>query len=89
MRVPAAFTLGAGGVTPPEVEVPAFFSIELVGISRDGHPHILGFRGVEVRVPAGGRGSATFEGLRSGRYPVTVDGRAGAATIVSGAQAGP
>jgi hypothetical protein len=89
IRVPAAFTFADGGVTPAQVAVPAFLNIELVGLSRDGRPHTLSFRGVEVRVPAGGRGAATVEGLRKGRYPVAIDGRAGAATIVSGAEPGP
>jgi hypothetical protein len=89
MRVPAAFTFGAGGVTPSEVKVPAFFQIELVGISKDGRAHTLGFEGATIDVPAGGRGQRTFTGLKKGTYPVTVDGRAGAASVVSGADAGP
>jgi hypothetical protein len=89
MRVPAAFTFAAGGVTPTEVKVPAFFQIELVGIANDGKAHTLGFQGETIDVPAGGRGQRTFTGLRKGTYPVTIDGRAGAATIVSGAGAGP
>jgi hypothetical protein len=90
IRVPATFTFTrSGDVRPPVVAVPAFFTIDLRGVSRDGEAHEIVFRGTTIEVPAGGRAGARLEGLREGRYPVTVDGRENAVTIVSGAEPGP
>lgn len=89
IRIPARFTFSDSGVSPSEVAIPAFFTIRLVGVSKDGQPHTLQLEGTTVRVPAGGRAAATVEGLKKGRYGVTIDGRDNAATIVSGAKPGP
>jgi hypothetical protein len=89
IRVPATFTFTRKGVTPPVVAVPAFLTIELAGVSKDGKPHTLNFEGTVIEVPAGGRGSARIEGRKAGRYPLAVDGRPNAVTIVSGAEPGP
>jgi hypothetical protein len=89
IRVPATFTFTREGVTPSVVAVPAFLTIELGGVSKDGKPHTLNVEGTVVEVPAGGRASALIEGRKAGRYPVAVDGRANAVTIVSGAEPGP
>lgn len=89
IRIPARFTFSDSGVSPSEVAVPAFFTIRLVGVSKDGRPHTLQLEGTTVRVPAGGRAAGTVEGLKKGRYGVTIDGRENAATIVSGAKPGP
>jgi len=88
-RVPAAFELTIDGPRPLKVELPAFLAIELVGISRDGRDHTITFRDTTLNVPAGGRASARIAGLRPGTYPVDVDGDATAASIVTGAEAGP
>lgn len=87
--VPARLRISGTRVTPPEVAVPAFFTIRVTGVSADGEPHTIAFQGTTVDVPAGRRASFDVEGLRAGRYPVTVDGREGAATIVTGAEPGP
>ncbi len=87
--VPAVFTIAAGGVTPPRVEVPAFFTIRVTGVSQDGQAHTIAFRGKSADVPAGGRASLRVTGLKAGEYPVTIDGDAGAATIAVGAEPGP
>lgn len=90
IRVPATFTFTRdGAVRPPVVAVPAFFQIALRGVSRDGEPHEIVFQGTRIAVPAGGRAGARVEGLKEGRYPVAIDGRENAATIVSGAEPGP
>lgn len=90
IRVPATFTFTrSGAVRPTVVAVPAFFTIALRGVSRDDRPHEIVFRGTTIEVPAGGRASARIEGLEEGRYPVAIDGRENAATIVSGAEPGP
>jgi hypothetical protein len=89
IRVPATFTFTRAGIRPPVVAVPAFLPVELAGVSRDRHPHTLNFQGTVVEVPAGGRASVRLDGLKAGRYPVAVDGRENAVTIVSGAEPGP
>jgi hypothetical protein len=87
--VRATFTFADGGVTPAQVAVPAFFKIRVTGVSQDGKPHTISFQGGHADVPAGGHASFKVEGLKAGRYPVTIDGSSGAATIVSGATGGP
>ena len=89
IRVPATITFREGGIAPSVVAVPEFLTIELSGMSKDGAPHRLNFRGTVVDVPADGRASVRLEGLRAGRYGVEVDGEPGAVTIVSGAEPGP
>jgi hypothetical protein len=90
IRVPARFTFTrSGDVRPTVIAVPAFLAIELTGLSKDGEPHEIVFRGTTIAVPAGGRASARLEGLKDGRHPVAIDGRENAATIVSGAEPGP
>lgn len=90
IRVPVVFTFTrSGGVRPATVAVPAFFAIELGGVSRDGRAHEIAVGSTTVAVPAGGRASARIEGLRAGRHPVTIDGRERAATIVAGVEPGP
>jgi hypothetical protein len=88
--VPAAFTLVGRSVRPEGIEVPAFFTIRLIGAAADGEHHTMVFRGRTLEVPAGKTASADFKGLKAGTYAVTVDGRKGAATVtVSKDAAGP
>ncbi len=89
MVVPATFKIDGNFADPPEVDVPAFFRIRVTGESKDGKQHTIAFQGTSVTVPAGGKASFEVDGLKAGLYPVTVDGRTGAATISTGAQAGP
>jgi len=89
IAVPARLRIDGTTVRPPRVSVPAFLTIRVIGVSADGEPHRVEFQGGAVDVPAGGRASFDVEGLRAGRYPVTIDGREGAATIVTGAEPGP
>jgi len=92
VRVPAAFTVVAGGrLTPPTITVPPFLAVELSLASSDGKPHRLVVRTPTphtLRVAAGGRAAIRIPGLRAGRYPVLLDGhRAGA--LVAGGEVGP
>lgn len=89
MAVPARLRIDGTSVRPKRVSVPAFFTIRVIGVSADGEPHRVEFQGGAVDVPAGGRASFDVEGLRDGSYPVTIDGREGAATIVTGVEPGP
>jgi hypothetical protein len=87
--VPATFKINSNFVDPPDVSVPAFFTIRVTGQSGDGKAHTISFQGTSVKVPPGGKASFDVEGLRAGIYPVTIDGRPGAATITTGQDAGP
>jgi hypothetical protein len=87
--VPATFKINGNSVDPPDVSVPAFFTIRVTGQSTDGKAHTIGFQGTSVKVPPDGKASFDVEGLRAGIYPVTIDGRPGAATITTGQDAGP
>jgi hypothetical protein len=91
-RVPAVFSVSKGVVTPAEVKVPAYLSIELTGISKDGAAHtIVLSAGADygVAIPAGGRAKKTLPGLRPGTYTVTLDGVQTAARLKVGGDAGP
>jgi hypothetical protein len=89
MVAPATFQIEDDFADPPDVSVPAFFTIRVTGVSADGKVHTIGFQGQSAKVPAGGKASFDVEGLKAGVYPVTIDGRTGAATITAGAQPGP
>jgi hypothetical protein len=89
IRVPASFTLRAGKLSPSTVAVPAFLRIELVVANKDTGGHTVRVQDTRLRVPGGDTASAVIEeGLRKGRFPVTVDGRR-AGAIRSGAEGGP
>jgi hypothetical protein len=91
-RVPAVFSAGKGVVTPAEVKVPAYLSIELTGISKDGAAHtIVLSAGADygVAIPAGGRAQKTLPGLRPGTYTVILDGVQTAARLKVGGEPGP
>jgi hypothetical protein len=87
--VPATFQIEDDFADPADVAVPAFFTIRVTGVSADGKVHTIGFQGQSAKVPAGGKASFDVEGLKAGVYPVTIDGRAGGATITAGEQPGP
>ena len=92
-RVPAVFKVAGTAVTPEEVEVPAFLSIELTGASDDGAAHTLtlsvGKAHHTLAIPAGGRASKIVSGLKEGEYAITVDGRRSAARLKVGGEPGP
>jgi hypothetical protein len=91
-RVPATFSVSNGVVTPAEVKVPAYLSIELEGISKDGAAHTLVLSaGADygLNIPAGGRTKKTLPGLRPGTYTVVLDGVQTAARLKVGGQPGP
>lgn len=92
VRVPAAFVVTASGrLTPPTITVPPFLAVELSLQANDGRPHTLVLQTTPPRTlqaAAGKRAAVRIPGLRSGRYPVTLDGdRAGA--LVAGGEVGP
>jgi len=70
-------------IDPPDTSVPAFFTVRLNVSSGDGRSHTIGFRGKRATVPEHGSVQLTVEGMKAGLYPLTVDGRAGAATITA------
>jgi hypothetical protein len=87
--VPATFKINGNFVDPPDVSVPAFFTIRVTGQSGDGKAHTISFQGSSAKIPEGGKASFDVEGLRAGIYPVNIDGRPGAATITTGQDPGP
>lgn len=90
IRVPATFRLAGARVTPASVAVPSFLRVEVALTATDGAAHRLRVDGRTLRLAAGARrATLLLDGLKPGRYPVTVDGRPGAAAIVSGAEPGP
>jgi hypothetical protein len=89
VRVPAQFTVKPGGVEPPAVSVPAFFTIQLTVRNATGSPVVARLAGAEpLTVAPGGTGRAVIVGRRKGRY--TLDfGEGRSAELVIGAQPGP
>lgn len=92
VRVPASFTVTAGGrLRPPTITVPPFLAVELSLAAQDGRSHTLVLQTAPphtLHVAAGGRAAVRIAGLRAGRYPVMLDGvRAGA--LLAGGEVGP
>jgi hypothetical protein len=88
IRVPAVFTIQSGQLGPPSIAIPAFLRIAFTVRNGDGKAYVVAFRGHRLHVAPHGRSSVLMNGLRKGRYPVTVDGRA-AGAVVTGAHPGP
>ena len=92
VRVPATFTVVAGGrLTPPTITVPPFLAVELSLVAQDGGPHTLVLQTTpphRLRVAAGSSAAVRIAGLRAGRYAVTLDGRR-AGALVAGGEVGP
>lgn len=92
VRVPATFTVTAGGrLRPPTITVPPFLAVEVSLASDDGRPHTLVLQTPTphtLDVAAGERAAVRIPGLRAGRYPVTLDGRR-AGALVAGGEVGP
>jgi hypothetical protein len=90
IRVPAAFAIRGGALTPPQVTVPPRLAVEL-SVSSDEQPHTVVLRTPDPRtleVEAGGRASVRMPGLRAGSYTIAIDGRA-AGELVVGGEVGP
>jgi hypothetical protein len=92
-RVPVDLRVGPdGGVSPPEVSVPAFLALDLrvrngtagtIAVTVEGSDPAGPFQ-----VGAGKTGTRRLAGMKAGRYAITVSG-AGRATLVVGAEPGP
>lgn len=87
-RVPVALTIDDGGITPPQVAVPAFFPIVLTIRNELDRAVTVRLGDVKVRALGQGLGQGRHPGLRAGEHAVRA-GSAGRATIVAGAEAGP
>ena len=91
-RVPATFTIRAGGVSPATVSAPAFLAVQVTVVSGDGQQHTvvveLPGRHRTLSVPAHGRASVLLPGLKAGDYPVEIDARP-SATLIIGGEPGP
>ena len=88
VRVPARFTVTAGGsVSPPVITIPAHLPVELVVVSTGGAHRITleAPRPATLAVRAHGQAEALIDGLRVGRYPLKVDGAAKATLTIGGA----
>ena len=89
IRVPAVFTVRASGISPPQVAVPAFLTIELTVHNETSKPVVARLQGVEpLTVGAGETGRAKIEGRKKGQYVIDM-GDAGQALLVTGAEPGP
>jgi hypothetical protein len=89
IRVPAEFTVRSGSISPPQVAVPAFLTIELTVHNETSQPVVVRLQGAEpLTVGAGDTGRAKIEGRKKGRYVIDM-GEAGQALLVTGAEPGP
>jgi hypothetical protein len=92
-RVPVDLHVGPdGGVSPPEVSVPAFLSLELRVRNGTAGTVTVTVEGSDPAGPfavgAGKTGTRRLVGMKPGRYAIVVSG-AGRATLVVGAEPGP
>jgi hypothetical protein len=90
IRVPAAFVIRGGALTPPQITVPPRLAIEL-SVRSDGQPHTVVLRTPRpktLRVQANAKDSVRMPGLRAGSYAITLDGSS-AGELVVGGEAGP
>jgi hypothetical protein len=90
IRVPAEFTISEGGaMTPQQVAIPAFFTIELIVHNKTSKPVDVRWVGEKVMsVPPGGKGDVEVKGRKKGTWLVDA-GSAGQAVVVTGAKPGP
>ena len=88
-RGPVRFVVGAGGIEPPRIEIPAFLAIELIVVNDLDSPVVARLEGAEpLIVEPGKTGQARLEGRRPGRYRISL-APAGEALLVTGAEVGP
>jgi hypothetical protein len=87
VRVPARFTILPGGaVSPPTVTIPAHLPVELIVVS-NGQPHRITLRTPRptiLTVRPHAQAEALIDGLRTGSYPVNVDGAPKAVLTIGG-----
>jgi hypothetical protein len=93
VRLPASFTIHAGGVlTPPSIAAPKHTDVQLTVTSADGKTHALTIAAPPhyyyLKVTPGSPARALLSELRDGHYTVTVDGTKRGLLIV-GAVPGP
>jgi hypothetical protein len=89
IRVPVRFTVDGEGITPPQVSVPAFLSLELTVVNDLPEPVTIRLEGAEpLTVAPGETGRRRLDGRRPGTYAVDA-GPAGRARLVTGAEPGP
>ena len=87
--LPAQLVVNAdGSVTPLTIGGPAGTAVLLTVSSHSNHQVQVETDSRSLTVAPGGHASVRLAGLRAGRYPVTVDGRARAALVI-GSQPGP
>jgi hypothetical protein len=88
-RIPATFTiLLSGALSPPTVTAPAHLPVQVTVISGDGRAHKAVLHTPTVyalSVPAHGRATVLITDLKTGRYPIVVDGAARGALVIGGA----
>ena len=90
IRVPAEFTIAEGGaMTPQQVAIPAFFTIELIVHNKTSKRVEVRWVGEKVMaVEPGGTGDVEVKGRKKGTWLVDA-GTAGQAVVVTGAKPGP
>jgi hypothetical protein len=93
VRLPASFTIHAGGVlTPPSIAAPKHTDIQLSVTSADGKTHRLAIEAPPhyyyLKVKPGSPARALLKELRDGHYTITVDG-AKRGLLIVGAVPGP
>jgi hypothetical protein len=88
-RVPVEITVGADGITPRRVSVPAFLALQVVVHNERSEQVIVRLEGAEpMTVGPGATFTANLDGRRPGRYAIDA-GDAGQAVLVTGVEAGP
>jgi hypothetical protein len=93
VRLPASFTIHAGGVlTPPSIAAPKHTDIQLSVTAADGKTHSLAIEASPhyyyLKVKPGSPARAVLRELRDGHYTITVDG-AKRGILIVGAVPGP
>jgi hypothetical protein len=92
VRIPATLVVRPGGkLSPPQISIPARIAVQVTVISKDGRAHrvlVMTPTREPLSVPANGRASVLIPGLRTGRYPIELDGTT-AGLLVTGVQPGP
>jgi hypothetical protein len=90
IRVPAEFTISEGGaMTPQQVAIPAFFTIELIVHNKTSKRVTVRWVGEKVMsVEPGGKGDVEVKGRKKGSWLVDAS-PAGQAVVITGAKPGP
>jgi hypothetical protein len=88
-RVPVEITVGADGITPRRVSVPAFLALQVVVHNERSEQVTVRLEGAEpMTVGPGATFTANLDGRRPGRYAIDA-GDAGQAVLVTGVEVGP